>query len=729
MTDFIVRMLVLIALVGGSAAALAQDTEPGRTGEYIVLFNGLDDPEPPQPTPEDGRDIYPPYEPYPEPLDRKQRLARAEKIHALTSDLARTWGLKPTDVYDFVLFGFSAQLTPDIAERLRGDERIKDVFPADTIYDIAQVQNNPPSWGLDRIDERARVLDNRYFFWQGAAGTNIFVMDTGLRATHTDFAGRVGVGRNFDGGPVNATNDCNGHGTHVAGTAAGTRFGVAKQATVHAVKVNTACTGQVPVQNAIGAMNWIAGQLIGGQVPNAVTNMSLRWVIANTPPADVLALETAIVNAINAGVVVVVAAGNDSVNACTATPARVPQAITVGSTTNTDARSGFSNIGGCIDLFAPGSSIVSAGIANDNAQSTKNGTSMASPHVAGVVALHREFSPAATPAAIRNLIVGDATAGVLSGIGAGSPNVLLHWYEFLYWNYLSGNNGNGRIHWWNIGSADRYVAGDFNADGTDDLLAVNPNGWHHTMRHVAGAWQWIEGNGSGQIALWFVSANDRYVAGDFDGDGRDELLAINPVNGWHHTMRFNGSSWQWISGTGGGQIALWGLSTNDRYVVGDFNADGRDELLAINPVTGWHHVMRFNGSSWQWLSGNGGGQIAWWNLGTADSYVAGRFAGGGRDQLLALNPNGWHHLMQYNGSAWQFQAGAGSGQIGWWNIGSGDRCSRSSPATAGRTPCSTTAPASSSLPATAVADGWRSGSTAPMTAISPATSAAASAIC
>ncbi len=675
MTRFIVRTLALIALACVTFAASAQEKEPlpDRGDEYIVLFNGFDDPVPEEPTPEGGRPFYPPYEPYPEMPDRKQRMERALKIQSLAEQVAGQWGVVPNDVYDFVLFGFSAKLSPEVAERMRGDDRIKDVFPASTIYDIAQVQNNPPSWGLDRIDERARVLDSRYFFWQTGVGTHIFIMDTGLRATHTDFAGRVGVGRNFDGGPPNATNDCHGHGTHVAGTAAGRNFGVAKGATVHAVKVNTGCTGQVPVQNAIGAMNWIAGQLIGGQVPNAVVDISLGWVIAFTPPADVLALETAINNAINAGVVVVVAAGNSNTNACTVTPARVPQAITVGSTTSTDARSGFSNIGTCVDLFAPGSSIVSAGIANDNAQATLSGTSMASPHVAGIVALNREFNPAATPAAIRNLIVGDATAGVLTGIGAGSPNLLAHWFEFLYWNYLSGNSGSGRIHWWNIGSADRYVAGDFTGDGADDLLAVNPNGWHHTMRYVAGNWQWIQGNGSGQIALWSISANDRYVAGDFNGDGRDEVLAINPVTGWHHTMRYNGSSWQWISGSGGGQIALWGLSTNDRYVVGDFNADGRDELLAINPVTGWHHVMRFNGSAWQWVSGNGGGQIAWWNLGSADSYVAGKFAGGTRDQLLALNPNGWHHLMQYNGSVWQFQAGSGSGQIGWWNIGSGDR--------------------------------------------------------
>ena len=243
-----------------------------------------------------------------------------------------------------------------------------------------------------------------------------------------------------------------------------------------------------------------------------------------------------------------------------------------------------------------------------------------------------------------------------------------------YWTHVTGNGGSGQMYWWFIGNDDRYVSGDFDGDGDDDLLAINPvNGWHHTMSWTGSGWQWIEGNGSGQIGLWFTNPTDHYVAGDFDGDGKDELLAINPANGWHHTIRYTGGAWQWISGGGTGQIGLWFINTPDHYLTGDFDGDGKDELLALNPSNGWHHTMSFMGTTWQWLGGGGTGQIALWFLDPDDWYQTGDYDGDGKDELLALNPNGWHHTMRLSGTAWQWFQGGGSGQIGLWFVNAPDR--------------------------------------------------------
>lgn len=239
-----------------------------------------------------------------------------------------------------------------------------------------------------------------------------------------------------------------------------------------------------------------------------------------------------------------------------------------------------------------------------------------------------------------------------------------------YWSHESTNSGSGSLYWWNIGSNDSYVSGDFNNDGADELLAINPNGWHHTMSYDGMDWQFIEGDGTGSIHWWNIGSNDSYVTGDFDGDGSDELLAINP-NGWHHTMSFNGSNWQHIEGLGSGAIHWWNIGVNDSYVTGDFDGDGSDELLAINP-NGWHHTMSFNGSSWQHIEGSGSGSIYWWNIGSADRYVTGDFDGDGSDDLMAINPNGWHHTMSFDGSSWTYYAGGGTGSIHWWNIASTD---------------------------------------------------------
>jgi subtilisin family serine protease len=247
------------------------------------------------------------------------------------------------------------------------------------------------------------------------AGVDAYIVDTGILSTHTDFSGRMGVGYSAinDG---NGTNDCNGHGTHVAGTTAGTTYGIAKSATLIPVRVLD-CLGSGTNSGVIAGLDWIISHHTAGTP--AVANMSLGGGAS-------AALDLAVQNVINDGVVMAVAAGNDGLNACNYSPARAANAITVGSTTTTDARSSFSNIGTCVDIFAPGSSITSAWIGSTTAINTISGTSMASPHVAGVAAVLMGRFPTSTPAQIATMLRTSATPNVVTSAGTGSPNFLLY---------------------------------------------------------------------------------------------------------------------------------------------------------------------------------------------------------------------------------------------------------------------------------------------------------------
>ncbi len=241
----------------------------------------------------------------------------------------------------------------------------------------------------------------------------IYVIDTGIRITHADFGGRASHGFDFIDGDAVA-DDCNGHGTHVAGTAGGTANGVAKSARLVAVRVLN-CAGSGTFQQVIDGVNWVAANA----VKPAVANMSLGAAGTNS------ALETAVGNAIAGGVSFVLAAGSSASDACSFTPARTPNAVTVGATDISDARASFSNFGTCLDIFAPGVSITSAWITNDTATNTISGTSMASPHVAGAAALVRGDNPAFTPAQVTSALVDSSTPSKVVKPGTGSPNRLL----------------------------------------------------------------------------------------------------------------------------------------------------------------------------------------------------------------------------------------------------------------------------------------------------------------
>ncbi|HJQ69684.1 MAG TPA: S8 family peptidase [Blastocatellia bacterium] len=326
------------------------------------------------------------------------------------SDLTASYGGVVTYTYSDALNGFAAQMTEEEALSLSKDPRVSFVEEDSMMYTMV-TQTNPP-WGLDRIDETDLPRSGTYTYTSTGAGVNVYIIDTGIRRTHTQFGGRAFAGFDAIGDGQN-TNDCNGHGTHVAGTVGGSTFGVAKGVRLFAVRV-LSCSGSGSTSGVIAGVNWVTSN----HIDPAVANMSLGGGASS-------ALDTAVNNSINAGVTYAVAAGNSNTNASTQSPARVAAAITVGSSTINDARSSFSNFGSVVDIFAPGSSIPSAWFTSDTATATLSGTSMASPHVAGVAARIKQNNPGASPATVRNEIVNQATLNRLSGIPTGTANRLL----------------------------------------------------------------------------------------------------------------------------------------------------------------------------------------------------------------------------------------------------------------------------------------------------------------
>lgn len=327
----------------------------------------------------------------------------------IADDMASTYHGKLKHVYQHAINGFAAEMSEEDAERLSEDFRVKFV-EEDAVMTADATQNNPP-WGLDRIDQRNRPLSGTYTYNFTGSGVRVYVIDTGIRTTHTQFAGRAS--NVFDALGGNGA-DCNGHGTHVAGTVGGSTYGVAKSALLRGVRVLD-CNGSGSTSGVISGVDWVRINHINP----AIANMSLGGGVST-------ALDTAVNNLSNSGVTIAVAAGNSNANACNFSPARAANAITVGSTTTTDGRSSFSNFGTCLDLFAPGSGILSAWFSSDTATATLSGTSMASPHVAGVAALYKQANPSASSTTIRNAIVNNATTNVITNVGTGSPNRLLY---------------------------------------------------------------------------------------------------------------------------------------------------------------------------------------------------------------------------------------------------------------------------------------------------------------
>ncbi|WP_063765619.1 S8 family peptidase [Herbidospora cretacea] len=333
-------------------------------------------------------------------------------VRAQSRDLAAENGGQVKNVYNRAIKGFSINATAKEARALAADPDVAYV-EQDAVVTIDAEQANPPSWGLDRIDQRALPLNSRYTYTGTGAGVTAYIIDTGILTTHQDFGGRAVSGKDFVSNDNDAT-DCNGHGTHVAGTVGGTAYGVAKQVKLVGVRVLD-CAGRGSNSGVIAGIDWVTANA----AKPAVANMSLGGSAST-------AVDTAVKNSIKSGVTYGLAAGNSSTNACSSSPSRVPEGITVGATAKNDARASYSNYGDCLDVFAPGTDITSAWYTSPTAKNTISGTSMATPHVVGAAALILSGTPTATPAQIRDTLVKNGVTGVVGNPGSGSPNVLLN---------------------------------------------------------------------------------------------------------------------------------------------------------------------------------------------------------------------------------------------------------------------------------------------------------------
>ncbi|MFE9004954.1 S8 family peptidase [Streptomyces sp. NPDC007875] len=335
------------------------------------------------------------------------------KAAAEGKDLAQEYGGKLSRSYDSAINGFSASgLSDTEAKRLAADPSVAKVVQNHR-YTVKGTQENPPSWGLDRIDQEDTEGDKAYNYPDSAGeGVTAYVIDTGVRTSHKDFEGRATSG--FDAvDNDDSADDGNGHGTHVAGTIAGAEHGVAKKAKVVAVRVLDD-QGSGTTEQVVAGIDWVTENHEGP----SVANMSL----GGTPDE---ALDAAVQKAIDSGVTFAVAAGNESSDASQSSPARVKDAITVASSTDQDEQSDFSNYGDVVDIYAPGSDITSDWNTDDGATNTISGTSMATPHVVGAAAVYLSGHQDAKPADVAKALTDGATADKISNPGDGTPNKLL----------------------------------------------------------------------------------------------------------------------------------------------------------------------------------------------------------------------------------------------------------------------------------------------------------------
>ncbi|MEJ3744413.1 S8 family serine peptidase [Actinomycetes bacterium KLBMP 9797] len=566
---------------------------------------------------------------------------------------ARSRGARIGHRYTAGLHGFAAALPAAALDQVRRDPAVAYV-ETDSLMHL----DATASWGVDRINQRARPLDGVYAANQSGIGVHVYVIDSGVRTTHGDFGGRATLDANFVGD--GRSDDCNGigHGTHVSGTVGGATFGVARGVRIHGVRVFGCGQSTSPVSTIAAAVDWVTAN---AQRP-AVVNMSLGGGASSV-------VDDAVNRAIASGITVVVSAGNSGTNACTQSPARVPAAITVANSTSTDARySGAdvpSNFGPCVDLFAPGASIVSASNLGDSGTRTLTGTSMASPHVAGVAALYLTQHANATPQRVRDAIVRNATAGVVTDV-QGSPNLLLNSTldsaadfngdgatDVTVWRPSDGvwyDRGLFSVQWGQSG--DVPVPGDYNGDGSTDVAVWRPSDGVWYVRGMFSV-QWgqrgdvpvaadYNRDGITDIAVWRPSDGVWYVRGlwnvqwgqsgdvpvpaDYNGDGLTEAAVWRPSDGVWYVRLFWNVQWGQrgdvpiqadYNGDGVAEVAVWRPSDGVWYVrnlwsvqwgqpgdvpvTGDFNADGLTEATVWRPSDGvWYVRLLF---SVQWGQG------------------------------------------------------------------------------------------------------------------------------
>lgn len=406
-------IILIVAAVPSDAAGPVLTVEEPVTDQYIVVF-----------LPEAVRTT----------ADGVENESARPSVQRLGSRLARAHRGVMERSFEHALHGAVVRMRAEDAARMAADPAVAFIEQDGWVHTHG-TQPNPPGWGLDRVDQRQLPLDSEYVYNNQGAGVDVYIIDSGIRSTHVDFEGRVDTAAGFttiDDGL--GTEDCNGHGTAVASIVAGAVHGVAKGATLHPVRV-VGCDGVGTISDLVAGVDWVTAQRSsddnnngGGKKPKgkpsnnpqppAVANISL------SSPGSA-ALDTAVQSSIAAGVTYVVAAGNDATDACGYSPSRLSQAIVVGASDSADMVTSYSNVGPCLDLFAPGASIASAWWNADDSQVVFGGTSAAAPHVTGTVALLLAAEPTTPPSSVEYAIKSNATADTLNAVPLGSPNRLL----------------------------------------------------------------------------------------------------------------------------------------------------------------------------------------------------------------------------------------------------------------------------------------------------------------
>lgn len=549
----------------------------------------------------------------------------APSTASVANTMARSYDLDVSYTYSHVLRGFVARADEKALVELLMDSRVAYV-EENGVVSISQTTQNNATWGLDRVDQRDRPLNGTYVYDTNASNVYTYVIDTGVRPTHNDFGGRVisGYTAISDG---RGSSDCNGHGTHVAGTVAGATWGVAKSAVIVPIRV-LGCNGSGTNAGVIAGMDWVTAN----HVKPAVANMSLGGGASTTTDSAVTRMR-------NAGVTVVVAAGNENQNACNVSPARSSSAITVGSTTSSDARSSFSNWGSCVDIMAPGSSITAPWYTSNSATNTISGTSMASPHVAGIAALYLADNPSATPAQVENAVIGNASVNKLSGLN-GAPNLLA------YSRFGGGGNPPpppGPTELQN-GVA---VTGLSGATGSETFFTIDvPAGATNFVVQISG------GSGDADLYTRFGTAptTSSYACRPWLNGNNETCTEATPSAGTHHIMVRGYSSYSGVTivasfeessgapctnceqfsgslgGTGSTQAqpnGTWyqtGSGTHRGWLVGPTNADfdlelyrwtGQWTLVASSTSANSEEFIEYNGASgyyyWRVRSYSGSG--------------------------------------------------------------------------------------------------------------------------
>jgi subtilisin family serine protease len=390
-----------------AAAALLPQNASGRKAKFLRAENAIK-----------GRYIVVLNEKY---ID-KSAVAPAIESEALS--LAAQYGGNVREIYSNALKGYVLEADEAAAINLSNDPRIA-IVEEDSVISVTDTQANA-TWGLDRIDQRALPLNTQYSYQTTASNVHVYVIDSGVRPTHTDFGGRATADVNLLPDGRDGT-DCLGHGTHVAGTIGSATWGVAKGVRIHGVRV-LACDGTGSLSYLILGIDWVTSNHIKPAVANiSITNSGVS-----------AALDNAIQNSINAGITYVISAGNSNLDACNYSPGRVPAAITVGAIGSTDQKASYSNWGSCVDVWAPGTGITSVSYANDFDSRVMSGTSMAAPHVAGVAALYLAANPTASPSAVSQAIANSATLNAIGGLDPTSPNRLVY-------SWLSSNPPSGTV--------------------------------------------------------------------------------------------------------------------------------------------------------------------------------------------------------------------------------------------------------------------------------------------